>query len=41
MELVLHPRSEIDSRIKRLQSRMEDIDGALLFQSADLCYFSG
>jgi len=41
MKTVLHPRSEIDSRIKRLQAQMEDIDGALLFQSVDLCYFSG
>jgi len=41
MEYVLTPKSEIDDRIKALQTRMGDIDGALLFQSADVCYFSG
>ena len=41
MEYILTPKSEIDDRIKALQSQMGDIDGALLFQSADLCYFSG
>ena len=41
MEYVLTPKSEIDDRIKGLQSQMGDIDGALLFQSADVCYFSG
>jgi Xaa-Pro aminopeptidase len=41
MEMVLHPKSEIDARIKNLQSRMEDMDGALLFQSVDMLYFSG
>jgi Xaa-Pro dipeptidase len=41
MEYVLHPRSEIDARIKRLQDRMGELDGALLFESMDLGYFSG
>jgi len=41
MEYVLHPESEIDDRIKRLQSQMNDIDGALLFDSVDMGYFSG
>jgi len=42
MDYVLHPRSEIKSRIKKLQSSMDDgIDGALLFQAVDMCYFSG
>jgi len=41
MEYILTPKSEIDGRIKAFQSRMSDIDGALLFQSADVCYFSG
>ncbi|MGV8088731.1 MAG: M24 family metallopeptidase [Methanothrix sp.] len=41
MDYVLHPRSEIDSRIKKLQSSMDGIDGALLFQAVDICYFSG
>ncbi len=41
MEYILTPKSEIDDRIKALQSQMGDIDGALLFQSADVCYFSG
>ncbi|MCK9405922.1 MAG: Xaa-Pro peptidase family protein [Methanothrix sp.] len=41
MDYILHPRSEIDSRIKKLQSRMDGIDGALLFQAVDMCYFSG
>jgi Xaa-Pro aminopeptidase len=41
MEYVLTPRSEIDSRIKTLQSQMGEIDGALLFHAVDICYFSG
>ena len=41
MEYILTPKSEIDDRIKALQSQMGDIDGALLFQSVDVCYFSG
>jgi Xaa-Pro dipeptidase len=41
MEYVLTPKSEIDDRIKGFQSQMGDIDGALLFQSVDVCYFSG
>ncbi|MGV8174928.1 MAG: M24 family metallopeptidase [Methanothrix sp.] len=41
MEYLLFPRSEIESRIKTLQSRMGEMDGALLFQSVDMCYFSG
>ena len=40
-EYVLYPKSEIDNRIKRLQSQMDDMDGALLFHSVDLCYFTG
>jgi Xaa-Pro aminopeptidase len=41
MEYVLHPKSEVDCRIKRLQSQMGEMDGALLFQAVDMCYFSG
>jgi Xaa-Pro aminopeptidase len=41
MDYVLHPKSEIDGRIKKLKDRMDDIDGALLFQAVDMCYFSG
>ncbi len=41
MELILHPKSEIDARTKNLQSRMEDLTGAILFQSVDMLYFSG
>lgn len=41
MEMVLHPKSEIDARIKNLQSLMGDMDGAILFQSVDMLYFSG
>jgi Xaa-Pro dipeptidase len=41
MEYILHPKSEIENRIKRLQSQMGNLDGALLFQSVDTCYFSG
>lgn len=41
MEMVLHPKSEIDARIKNLQSLMGDINGAILFQSVDMLYFSG
>ena len=41
MKYILHPKSEIDSRIKRLQSLMGDLTGVLLFESIDLGYFSG
>ena len=41
MEYDLHPRSEIDARIKRLQDRMGELTGAILFESTDLGYFSG
>jgi Xaa-Pro dipeptidase len=41
MDYVLHPRSEIDARIRKLQSQMGDLTGVLLFQSVDMCYFSG
>ncbi len=41
MEYVLYPRSEIDDRIKRLQSQMGEMEGALLFHSVDIAYFSG
>lgn len=41
MELILHPKSEIDARTKKFQSRMEDLTGAILFQSVDMLYFSG
>jgi Xaa-Pro aminopeptidase len=41
MEYILHPKSEIDDRIKRLQAMMDDMAGAILFHSVDMCYFSG
>ncbi|MGB5100027.1 MAG: Xaa-Pro peptidase family protein [Methanothrix sp.] len=41
MEYVLSPKSEIESRIKTLQSHMGEMDGALLFHAVDVCYFSG
>lgn len=41
MEYILHPKSEIDARVKRLQSQMGEMSGAILFQSVDMCYFSG
>ncbi len=41
MEYILHPKSEIDDRIKRFQSRMDSMAGAMLFHSVDMCYFSG
>ena len=41
MEYVLHPKSEIEARIKLLQSHMGEMTGALLFESIDLGYFSG
>lgn len=41
MEYILHPRSEIDSRVKRLQDQMGDMAGAILFHAVDMCYFSG
>lgn len=37
----MHPRSEIEARIKRLQDRMGELTGAILFESTDLGYFSG
>lgn len=41
MEIIHHPRSEIDTRVEALQSRMGGLTGAILFQSVDMCYFSG
>jgi Xaa-Pro aminopeptidase len=41
MEYVLFPRSEIENRVKTLQSQMGEMDGALLFHAVDMCYFSG
>lgn len=41
MEVVFHPRSETNFRIKRLRDQMGDMTGAILFQSVDLLYFSG
>jgi Xaa-Pro dipeptidase len=41
MDYVLHPKSEIDARIRKLQSQMGDLTGALFFQSVDMGYFSG
>lgn len=41
MEYILHPKSEIDNRIKKFQAMMGDMAGAILFQSTDMCYFSG
>ena len=41
MEYVLHPKSEIDARIRRLQSSMGDLTGVILFESVNLGYFSG
>ena len=41
MEYVLHPKSEIDARVKRLQNLMGDLTGIILFESIDLGYFSG
>ena len=41
MKYVLHPKSEIDARIKKLQSLMGDLTGVILFESIDLGYFSG
>lgn len=41
MEMVLHPKSEINARIEKLSSQMGDMVGAILFQSVDMLYFSG
>ncbi len=52
MEYVLTPKSEIEHRIKALQSSMDaaddiqdgrtgGMDGALLFHAVDVCYFCG
>ncbi len=41
MEYILHPKSEIDNRIKRFQAQMGDMAGAILFHAVDMCYFSG
>jgi Xaa-Pro dipeptidase len=41
IEYVLHPKSEIDARVARLQGLMGDAAGAILFQSIDMGYFTG
>jgi Xaa-Pro dipeptidase len=41
MEYILHPKSEIDNRIKRLQTQMGEMTGAIFFHAVDMCYFSG
>jgi len=41
MEYILTPHSEVEARIARLQERMGDLTGAIIFESADLGYFSG
>lgn len=41
MEIVLHPKHEINARIKSFQSQMGDMAGAILFQSVDMLYYSG
>ncbi len=41
MDVVLHPKAEIDARIKIFQSQMGDMAGVILFQSIDILYFSG
>jgi Xaa-Pro aminopeptidase len=41
MEYVLHPKSELESRIGKLRSQMGEMTGAILFQAVDMCYFSG
>lgn len=41
MEYVLYPKSEVEARIEKLQSRMDGIAGAILFGSVNVCYFSG
>lgn len=41
MEVIYHPKSEIDSRIKRFQENLSDLDGAFIFQLTDMVYFSG
>ncbi len=41
MDYILHPKSELDNRIKRFQAQMGDLAGAILFHSVDMCYFSG
>ncbi len=37
----MHPLSEIDSRIRKLQNRMGELSGVIIFESTDLGYFSG
>jgi Xaa-Pro dipeptidase len=41
LEIVLHPKHEIDARIRILQSQMGDMAGVIIFQSVDMLYFSG
>lgn len=41
MEYILTPHSEVEARIARLQERMGDLTGAIIFESTDLGYFSG
>jgi Xaa-Pro aminopeptidase len=40
-EVILYPKSEIEARIKKLKSKMGEMDGVLIFQLTDFCYFSG
>lgn len=41
MDYVLLPKGELENRIKRLQAQMNDMDGAILLHSVDVCYYSG
>ena len=40
-DYILHPAAEISGRIKRLQSRMGDLTGAIIYESIDMGYFAG
>lgn len=41
LEYILHPKSEINARIRKFQGQMGDLTGAILFQTVDMGYFSG
>lgn len=41
MKMIHYPASEVKSRIEKLQDAMGEMDGVVIVQITDLCYFSG
>jgi Xaa-Pro aminopeptidase len=40
-EVIFYPESEVRERVGKLQARMGEMDGVMIFQLVDLLYFSG